>query len=91
MKDLLRKIGITEEGHHTSNDTYVVDLEDSDHFNRIFSKLDKSDIVEENEDSSVVNLDVTNILYISEKFALNLIADFSQDTYKLVVTELEDK
>lgn len=91
MKDLLRKIGITEEGHHTSNDTYVVDLEDSDHFNRVFSKLDKSDIVEENEDSSVVNLDVTNILYISDKFALNLIADFSQDTYKLVVTELEDK
>ena len=91
MKELLKKIGITEEGHKSSDNNYVIDLEDSDHFNRIFSKLDKSDLVEENEDSSVVNLDVTNILYISDNYALNLIADFSQDTYRLVVTKLEDK
>lgn len=90
MKDLLKQIGITEEGHRTSSNNYVIDLDDSNHFNKIFSKLDKSDLVEENEDSSVVNLDVTNILYIADGYSLNLIADFSQDTYKLVVTELED-
>lgn len=91
MKDLLRKLGIMEEGTRTSNHNYVIDLEDSDHFNRIFSKLDKSDLVEENEDSSVVNLEVTNILYIAEGFSLNLIADFEQDIYKLVVSDMEDE
>lgn len=90
MKDLLRKLGIMEEGTRTSNHNYVIDLEDSDHFNRIFSKLDKSDLVEENEDSSVVNLEVTNILYIADGFSLNLIADFEQDIYKLVVSDLEE-
>ena len=90
MKDLLRKLGIMEEGTRTSNHNYVIDLEDSDHFNRIFSKLDKSDLVEENEDSSVVNLEVTNILYIADGFSLNLIADFEQDTYKLVVSDVEE-
>lgn len=91
MKELLNKIGITEEGHMSSGNNYIIDLEDSDHYNRIFSKLDKSDLVEENEDSSVVNLDVTNILYLADGYSLNLIADFDQDTYKLVVTELEDE
>lgn len=90
MKDLLRKLGIMEEGTRTSNHNYVIDLEDSDHFNRIFSKLDKSDLVEENEDSSVVNLEVTNILYIADGFSLNLIADFEQDIYKLVVSDVEE-
>ena len=90
MKDLLRKLGIMEQGSRTSNHNYVIDLDDSDHFNRIFSKLDKSDLVEENEDSSVVNLEVTNILYIADGFSLNLIADFEQDIYKLVVSELEE-
>lgn len=91
MKKLLKEIGITEEGHMSSNGNYVIDLDDSDHFNKIFSKLDKSDLIEENEDSSVINVEVTNILYLSDGFSLNLIADFAQDIYKLVVTELEDE
>lgn len=91
MKELLKEIGITEEGHMSSDNNYIIDLDDSDHYNRVFSKLDKSDLVEENEDSSVVNLEVTNILYLADGYSLNLIADFEQDTYKLVVTALEDE
>lgn len=91
MEEFLKQIGITEEGHETTNGNYVVDLEDSDHFNKIFSKLDKSDLVEENEDSSVVNVNITNILYIGEAYAVNLVADFNEDAYKLVVTPLEDE
>lgn len=91
MKEFLKKIGITEDGQNTQDGNYVIDLDDSNHYNRVFSKLDKSDLIEENEDSSVVNVDVTNILYIGDNYALNLIADFKQDTYKLVVTELEDE
>lgn len=91
MKDLLRKLGIMEPGQRSTDYDYVIDLDDSDHFNRIFSKLDKSDLLEENEDSSVVNLEVTNILYMADGFTLNLIADFEQDIYKLVVTEVKEK
>lgn len=91
MEEFLKQIGITEEGHETTDGNYVVDLEDSDHFNKIFSKLDKSDLVEENEDSSVVNVNITNILYIGDEYAVNLVADFNEDAYKLVVTPLEDE
>lgn len=90
MKDLLSKIGIDDAGYFSKDKNYVIDFENSDQFNQVFSKLDKSDLVEENEDSSVVNLNVTNILYVADGFSLNLIADFSADTYKLVVTELKE-
>lgn len=90
MKELLSKIGITEAGYFSKEKNYVIDFESSDQFNKAFSKLDKSDLVDENEDSSVVNLNVTNVMYISDDYSLNLIADFSADTYKLVVTELKE-
>ena len=89
MKNLLKEIGITDVGYFSNDGNYIIDFEDSDQFNKAFGKLQKSDLVEENEDSSVINLNVSNVLYISDGFSLNLIADFEQDVYKLVVTELD--
>lgn len=91
MRDILNKIGITDVGHYSEDDNYIIDFETSDDFNKAFSRLDKSDLVEENEDSSVVNLTVSNILYISDDYSFNLIADFEQDLYKLVVSALKEK
>lgn len=91
MKEFLAKLGITEEGQTTQAGNYVIDIQDSDQYNKIFGKLDSSDLLEENTDSSVINVNVTNILYLSDDYALNLIADFKADTYRLVVTELEDE
>ena len=89
MKELLKNIGITEVGYYSKEKNYVIDLEDSNHFNKVFSKIQKSDLVDENEDSSVVNLSVSNVLFLADDYSLNLIADFDQNIYKLVVTELE--
>lgn len=89
MKDLLKKIGITQPGYFSSDNNYVIDFESPEEYNSVFSKLDKSDLVEENYDSSVISKTVSNILYTSDKYSLNLIADFDSDTYKLVVTELK--
>lgn len=89
MKELLKKIGITQSGYYSGDHNYIIDLEGSDEFNKVFSRLEKSELVEENEDSSVINLEVSNVLYIGEGYSLNLIADFNQDLYKLVVTALE--
>ncbi len=90
MKELLSKIGITDAGFYSEDGNYVIDFESSDLFNKAFSRLDRSDLVEENEDSSVINLDVSNVLYEADGFTLNLIADLEQDTYKLVVSEIKE-
>lgn len=91
MKELLRKIGITEAGYFSLNNNYVIDFDNSDEYNKAFSKLDRTDLVEENDDTSVINMSVSNIMYSNNDFSLNLIADFDNDTYKLVVTDLKEK
>lgn len=88
MKELLNNIGITQVGYYSSNNTYVIDFDDANEYDKVFSKLDKSDLVEENDDASVINVDVSNVMYMNENYSLNLIADFDSDTYKLVVTKL---
>lgn len=89
MKEILKKIGITEPGYFSDDDNYIIDFENSEQFNKAFSRLEKSDLVEENEDSSVVDLNVSNVMYISDDYSFNLIAEFEQDIYKLVVSELK--
>lgn len=90
MKEFLRKLGITQAGYYSSKNNYVIDLDDAKDYDKICSVLDKSDLVEENPDSSVINTSVSNILYVGDQFSLNVIADFDNDTYKVVVTELKE-
>ena len=88
MKDTLKKIGINEPGYFSEDDNYIIDFENSEQFNKAFSRLEKSDLVEENEDSSVIDLNVSNVMYVGDDYSFNLIAEFEQDIYKLVVSEL---
>lgn len=90
MKEFLKKLGITQAGYYSSKNNYVIDLDDAKDYDKICSTLDKSDLVEENPDSSVINTSVSNILYVGDQFSLNVIADFDNDTYKVVVTELKE-
>ena len=47
MKELLKKIGINNPGYYSDSSTYVVELNDSDEYSKAFTKLDKTDIVDE--------------------------------------------
>ena len=89
MKELLTKIGITQPGYFSNNTNYVIDFDDESEYNKAFSKLDSSNEVEENNDASVINTSVSNIMYKNEDYSFNLIADFDNDAYKLVVTDLK--
>lgn len=90
MKEFLRQLGIDFTGRFTSSNNYVIDLASVKDYDMVCSKLDKSDLVEENPDSSVINMSVSNILYVGDQFSVNVIADFDSDSYKLVITELKE-
>ena len=87
MKEFLTRIGITDPGSFDKDGNYVIDFDTSREFNNVFAKLDKSDEVEENENASNITLEMSSIQYMSDNYILNLTADFSQDIYKLVLTE----
>lgn len=89
MEKFLRELGITEKGHYTTKGSYVIDLDDSEDYGRYYSKFDKNELIEEDEDSSVMTIHTSNIVFRSDDFQFTLIADFDQDTYRLVCVELK--
>ncbi len=86
MKEFLKELGI--QGNPVeSGKTLVLDIEGSDNYGRVYSKLDRSDLVEEDSESSNVTLDSSTINFESEKYLITLIADFNGDKYKLTIKE----
>ena len=87
MNELLKQIGIDAEPVKGENGSYNIDIEDSNEYGRYFSKLDKSDLVEEEQDASSVNFENSSIQFTNEKYTLTLLADFENDTYSLNIRE----
>ena len=87
MEKFLEKLGIVDKGHYTSSGSYVIDIDDSNTYGKYYSSMDKSELLNEDEDSSTITIHTSNIIFRSEDYQFNLIADFDQDTYKLVGVE----
>lgn len=87
LEKFLEKLGITHVGHYTKTNTYVIDIDDSEEYGKVYSLLDKSNEIEEDEDSSTITVHTSNLVFESDNYQLTLIADFDQDTYKLVCKE----
>ena len=58
-------------------------------YDKAFSKLDKSELVEEDSDASSITLNNSVITYIADDFTLVLIADFNDNKYELKVKEMK--
>ena len=87
MNELLKQIGIDAEPVKGENGSYNIDIEDSNEYSRYFSKLDKSDLVEEEQDASSVNFENSSIQFTNDNYTLTLLADFENDTYSLNIRE----
>ena len=87
--ELLSKIGINRDGTYSNNGSYIVDLKDSNDFGRIYSKLENSDDLDLQEDTLLLTIHNSNIEYrYEDEFQLVLKADWDNDSYELVVSEL---
>lgn len=87
MEELLQQIGIKETPNESNNGIYVIDIKDSNEYGVYYSKLDRSPLLDEDEESSNVTIDGSTIVYISDDYTLTLIADFASDQYKLTIRE----
>ena len=87
MNELLKQIGIDAEPVKAEDGNYNIDIEDSNEYGKYFSKLDKSDLVEEDQDASSVNFENSSIQFVNDEYTLNLIAEFENDTYSLSIIE----
>lgn len=85
MEDFLRGIGIYKLGTVSEDDSYIVDLRDSNEYSKYYSILDNSDL-EFVDDISLTNLFSSNLVYQNDTYQINLQGDFENDIYKLVVS-----
>lgn len=90
MKELLNKIGITKAGHFDNSGEYIIEFENDAEYNKAFSKLDRTELVEENPDGGAIALNTSIIVYTNDDFTLQLVSDFDNDNYKLIVKEVEN-
>lgn len=87
MREFLKKLGIEEIGYYKDK-TYIIDLDNDTQFSKIYSKLEKSDLVEPNDDYQSINLSESNIEYYNKDYEITLYANFENDTYKVIVEEV---
>lgn len=87
LKDELKEIGITDTGYYSKNNSYIIDIDDSDKYGTYFSLLDKSNIVEEDYDSGLLTLTNSSLTFQSKEYRYVLLADFENDAYKLICSE----
>lgn len=97
IKDVLNKINLNKSGTF-KNHFYVIDLENSDEYARVYSLLDEVAINTEypaftkNSNNSTVK--ITNYFEIDVnevKYNIFLMADFENDRYYLKIDELGDE
>ena len=66
-------------------------MNDSNEYGRINSTLDRSEILDPIDESSYLTADNANLDYkYEDQFILSLIADFEEDYYQLVITEMKE-
>ena len=88
MEDFLKQLGIDKSYTKGGNGLYNIDTEDSDEYGKIYSKLDKSDLIDEIPDSSQMTYETASIQFENDDYLITLLADFNEDTYKMTIKEL---
>ena len=90
IKDVLDNLGLGGlEGMYSRDGSYVIDLADSsDDFGKVYSTLDKSSECDYMESNSLLTVDNASMYYRYKDFQINIIADFKNNHYKVVITEV---
>ena len=85
--DILRELNINETPEKIEEGYYAISFKDSNDYGKCYSKLEKSDLVDLDDDSSVVTYESSSLQYEGDGFEITLIADFEADTYKMTIKE----
>ena len=85
MKEFAKKLGIDVEGTMEGS-KYIIELSDSNEYSRVYTVLDGSDLVDVNEDATLLTDNVGELLFIGDDFDVKLVGNFNSDIYRVVIT-----
>lgn len=87
MEELLNQLSIAPTGEYIE-DNYTISMESYDEFSAIYNKLEQSEILTKDSDESFFNMDEAHVVYVGEKYILNLNGDLDADEYQLLIEEI---
>lgn len=89
LTKVAEELGIKQSGTYSRNGSYVIDLQDdSDDFGKVYSILDRNTELEYMEDTSLLTVDNANLYYRYKTYMINAIADFKNNHYRVVISEV---
>ena len=86
MEEFAKKLGIEEPGE-LIGDKFVIPLMNSDEYSKIYTILDKSDLVDLDGSSTLVTEKVSELKYVGDEFTVKLDANFVDDFYRVVISK----
>lgn len=90
VQEYLDLIGINKTVELGDNNSYIVTIIDSDEFGKIFSLLENESDLETLEENQIVTITGSSLLYESKSqpYILNLLADFENEIYQLIINQI---
>lgn len=88
VKELLSDIGIDDIGKYKDN-KYIIELDGSDEFARYYTLLDSFDKSTLRDEGSMAQEFATVLSYIVDDYKINLNANFTDDYYSCVISEVD--
>lgn len=82
-KELSDELGIGREGVE-ENGTYVIELEDSDDYARVYTLLDSAENLELFTDNMLLSDSASLFTYESDDFDIDLVANLDNNIYKVI-------
>ena len=84
IKYTLDKLNFNKQGVW-SGDKYVINLEDSNEFSRLYTALDKCEDADLDIESMVMSDSSSIIVYLTDDLDITLKANFDEDKYYLIL------
>jgi len=91
INELLNRLNITKEPVRNDNGSFTIDIDNSNEYSSYYSKLNKADFLEQDDEASQVSIETSSIQFLSDDFTITLLADFDNDSYKMIIREMENK
>ncbi len=87
MEEFLESIGIYDIGEYDKKNTYVIDIDNSNEYDKMLNKLEKSDKLDVDDESCLMTIHNASTQFTSDDYIVTILANFDDDTYKLTVKE----
>ena len=86
IKRFLEELGIQGDLEETNEGSFIMDFPENK-WGYIYSKLDKSEDLEEQAESNQLTEDNCYLSYLNDRYIVVLNCDFNEGIYKLIITE----